>query len=148
MVEEQSRQGRIIERVGRLYDRLNRQMLDRPGAQGKCRACGRCCDFEAYDHRLFVTPPELMYMAAGLNVEELLLMTTGTCPYNIGGECTVYSYRFAGCRIFCCAGEPEFQGRLSECALQELKAICTEFDIAYRYMDLRTALAQRNYLPA
>ena len=26
-----------------------------------CRACGGCCDFEAFGHRLYVTTPEAVY---------------------------------------------------------------------------------------
>jgi hypothetical protein len=47
---------------------------------------------------------------------------------------------FAGCRIFCCRGDADFQHRLSEAVLKKLKAICTELEIPYRYLDLTTAL--------
>ena len=49
-------------------------------------------------------------------------------------------HRFAGCRIFCCTGNADFQSSLTEEVLKELKTICTEFGIPYRYMDLPAAL--------
>jgi hypothetical protein len=67
-------------------------------------------------------------------------MPGGRCPYNVDGKCTIYEYRFSGCRIFCCNADEDFQSRLSEEVLQKLKAICTEFQIPYRYADLAAAL--------
>lgn len=113
----------------------------------KCRACGDCCDFEEFDHRLFVTPPELVYLASNLGVEDLKPMSTGRCPYNVEGKCSVYEYRFAGCRIFSCSGHPDFQSRLSETALEKFKAVCTHFQVPYRYTDLPTALNKPDVRP-
>jgi len=140
MVERSERHSRIIERVEALYRRLGSELAGNAELAGSCGACGKCCDFDAYDHRLFVTPPELIYLAAGLGSNEFKAMTSGRCPYNMVVQCTVHEHRFAGCRIFCCTGDPDFQSGLTEEALKELKAICTEFQIPYRYMDLPTAL--------
>jgi hypothetical protein len=106
----------------------------------QCEACGKCCDFEDYDHRLFVTGAELIYFAAKIGPKKIKPMPAGRCPYNIDGECTVYPYRFGGCRIFSCKGDKDFQSRLSEQAVEKFKAICEEFHIPYRYTDLATAL--------
>jgi Fe-S-cluster containining protein len=130
----------LLERVGEIYKHVDLQVRRSSDSAGQCRACGRCCDFDSFDHRLFVTPPELMYLAAHLNAEGLKAMTTGRCPYNVADKCTVYPYRFAGCRIFCCKAGADFQSRLSESALEKLKSICTELRIPYRYVDLTTAL--------
>ena len=173
---------RLLERVAEIYDWLHSQIRRHGDLAGLCDVCGKCCDFdspalaseqelaagcdEGFDHRLFVTPPELMYLAANLGAENIKgshfaspsdsrrqtglrairrkmgprPMPTSRCPYNIGGKCTVYEYRFAGCRIFCCNGDADFQSRLSESALKKLKSICTEFQIPYRYTDLASAL--------
>ncbi len=129
-----------MKRVVEIYDQLDLQIRDSGNLAGACDACGKCCDFAQLDHRLFVTPPELMYLAANLSNKKIKLMTTGQCPYNVGGKCTVYEYRFAGCRIFCCKGDTNFQSRLSESTLKKLKSVCTKFQIPYRYSDLATAL--------
>lgn len=132
--------GQLLKKVAEVYDWLDLQIRESTRLAGVCDACGKCCDFESFDHRLFVTPPELMYLAANLGAENIRPMTTSRCPYNIGGKCTVYKYRFAGCRIFCCKADTDFQSRLSESALKKFKSICTEFRVPYRYNDLPTAL--------
>jgi len=131
---------RLLERVAEIYAWLESQIRRSGDLVGVCGACGDCCDFDTFDHRLFITPPELVYLAANLETENIRTMPTGRCPYNIEGRCGIYEYRFAGCRIFCCQGDTEFQSELSESVLAKLKAICTEFKIPYRYIDLATAL--------
>jgi len=130
----------LLERVAEIYDWLDLQIRRHSDLAGVCRACGKCCDFGRFDHRLFVSIPELMYLAANLGNENIKAMTTGQCPYNVAGKCRIYKYRFAGCRIFCCKGDTDFQSSLSESALKKFKSICTEFQIRYRYADLASIL--------
>jgi Fe-S-cluster containining protein len=108
-----------------------------------CSACGKCCDFDVYDHRLFVTSPEMVYLLAKLGRANILPMAGGLCPYNLRGECTVHPYRFAGCRIFFCKGDAEKQAQLSERISSRFKAICQEYGLDYYYTDLKTALNNR-----
>ena len=131
---------RLLERIAEIYEWLESQIRRTDSLAGACKCCGDCCDFDAFDHRLFVTPPELTYLAAKLGAESAKPMTAGRCPYNIDGKCSVHEHRFAGCRIFCCSGDADFQSEMSEAALARLKSICTEFRIPYRYADLATAL--------
>ena len=131
---------RLLERVAEVYNWLGLQIHRKKSLSGRCKCCGDCCDFDAFDHRLFVTPPELTYLAAKLGAENAKPMTAGRCPYNIDGKCSVHEHRFVGCRIFCCSGDADFQSELSEAALARLKSICTEFRIPYHYADLATAL--------
>ena len=128
----------LLERVGEIYDWLDMQIKNTNQAD-TCQACGACCNFAEFDHRLFVTPPELIYLNAKIGAE-LKPMESAICPYNIIGKCSVYENRFAGCRIFFCKGDTEFQSNLSEAALKNFKAICTELQIPYRYMELSDAL--------
>ncbi|MHC4144065.1 MAG: YkgJ family cysteine cluster protein [Planctomycetota bacterium] len=131
---------RLLKRVTEIYDWLDLQIDQSNDLVGVCKSCGSCCDFDTFDHRLFVTSPELMYFAASLGVENVKAMSTGRCPYNIDGKCSIYEHRFAGCRIFSCNGDADFQSELSESVLARLKSICTEFHVPYRYLDLATAL--------
>ncbi len=136
---------RLLGKVAEIYAWLNAQIRDNNLLTGQCKACGKCCDFDKFDHHLFVTPPELMYLttgqqAANLGAENIKSMPTNRCPYNIDGKCTVYEYRFAACRIFCCDADADFQSELSESALKKLKSLCTEFQIPYRYTGLADAL--------
>jgi Fe-S-cluster containining protein len=161
---------RLLREVAKVYDWLDSQIQKNSALAGVCDACGKCCDFKRFDHQLFVTTPEMMYLAANLggvltaetaesaeknknkikrsdNTKNLGVLCElsgkrkmSRCPYNIKGKCTVYKFRFAGCRIFCCKGDADFQSRLSETALKKFKAICEQFQIPYRYLDLPTAL--------
>jgi Fe-S-cluster containining protein len=140
MVGEPDRRRRLVAAVAALYEWLEEQLRQDPDRAGQCQACGACCDFAAYDHRLFITPPELVFLAARLNTTELEPMPSGRCPYQQEGRCTVHQHRFAGCRIFCCRGKADFQNDLSETVLRRLKTLCKEFEIPYRYQDLATAL--------
>jgi hypothetical protein len=127
-------------KVAEVYKWLDLQSRGYSNPAGGCEACGKCCDFGSFDHRLFVTTPELRYLAAKVGSENIRPMRTGRCPYNVRGRCTIYEYRFAGCRIFCCKGDVDFQSRLTEEALKRLKSICTELGIPYRYAELANAL--------
>jgi len=136
---------KLLGKVAEIYTWLNAQIRDNNLLTGQCKACGKCCDFDKFDHHLFVTPPELMYLttgqqAANPGAENIKSMPTNRCPYNIDGKCTVYEYRFAACRIFCCNADADFQSELSESALKKLKSLCTEFQIPYRYTGLADAL--------
>jgi Fe-S-cluster containining protein len=125
----------LLTKVAQLYRELDRQISQ----WHTCRACGRCCDFDTFGHRLYLTPPELLYFAHHAG-RPLKPMTEGICPYRVEGRCSVYPYRFVGCRIFQCNGSEAAQSDLTEAALKRLKQCCTRHHIPYRYMDLKTAL--------
>lgn len=140
MVARQGTNKKLLQEVAEIYTWIDQQIHNHSDLAGRCDACGRCCDFEAFDHRLFVTPPEIIFLAANLEGEDLRSMQSGVCPYNANGRCAVYKYRFAGCRIFCCRGDADFQSRLSEMSLSRFKSICIKFQIPYRYVSLTSAL--------
>lgn len=121
----------------------DRDSLDRH-TRSLCHACGRCCDFDSYGHKLFVTSAEIAYLAAMVGWENVLRMSGGECPYHLRGECTIHAHRFAGCRIFYCKGDPQAQSALSEWVSSRFKAICQETGTEYMYADLRTALNARS----
>ena len=131
---------RILEEVADVYQWLDEQIRNHAALTGKCEACGRCCDFGSFDHRLYVTSPELIFLTANLKDKNIRPMPENICPYQVDGKCSIYEYRLAGCRIFCCNGDPDFQSKLSELALSKFKSICMEFQIPYKYTDLATAL--------
>jgi Fe-S-cluster containining protein len=139
MVAGSGRDEQLCKKVAEIYDWLESRITD-VNQENQCSACGRCCDFEGYDHRLFVTVPELKYLAENIGHENVRPMPTGKCPYNIEGKCTVYEYRFASCRIFSCGGDVDFQSELSELTLQKLRCLCEELEIPYLYRELAFAL--------
>lgn len=161
MVADYKPSDRILKEVAGIYNWLDSQIRRQPALAGQCKACGACCDFARFDHKLFVTTPEIMYLAAHLGTDGLLKMSTGACPYQADGsagqprfgsrlrrdeslpehgKCTIYKYRFAGCRVFCCNRDRDLQSRLSESTLRKLKSLCTRCNIPYRYADLATGL--------
>ena len=130
----------LLERVAEIYSWLDSQIEEHDELTEECKGCGACCDFESFDHHLFVTSPALVYLAAKVGDENIKPMTNGRCPYQTNNKCTVYENRFAGCRIFHCRGDKDFQSELSESALKRLKLICAEFQISYRYSNLAEGL--------
>jgi hypothetical protein len=156
----------IVKRVEAIYKWLDEQIAAHQEAAGVCDACGKCCDFESFGHRLFVTTPEILYFKCAVchsdrsdakrrEAEESIKTDSSTrsdksglarndnygrCCYQVENKCTVYDYRFAGCRIFCCKGDVRFQSDLTEAVIKKFKALCDEFKIPYRYVDLPTAL--------
>jgi len=145
MTKTKSHSG-LLEKVAEIYDWLDLQISNNRSLAGHCDACGKCCVFDkpaseqGFDHRLFVTTPELIYLTANLAGKDVKQMITSRCPYNIEDKCSIYEYRFSGCRIFYCRGDKDFQSQLSESALKKFKLICEEFGILYRYTDLAAAL--------
>lgn len=131
----------IAEQVRKVY----RWIDSRIGLDGQnCVGCGDCCDFDAYDHRLYVTTPELICFEMSVPKENILPMQDGKCPYQKNSKCTVYPHRFAGCRIFCCKDDRQSDSRsnLSESAIQKFKNICDNFKLQYKYQQLPQALNQ------
>jgi hypothetical protein len=131
---------KIAEQVNDLYTWIDEQIQANITQAGICRACGDCCDFTAYDHRLYVTSAELIAFAETLGQDRILTLSQGVCPYQTQKKCSMHPYRFSACRIFCCHGDPDFQAQLSEQALEHLKAICIQNDLPYRYMELKAGL--------
>ena len=125
----------IAASVQEVYNWIDAEVANNTAA---CDACGKCCNFDAYDHRLYVTSPEMIHFVS--NVGTVKPMQNSICSYLQEGKCTVQPFRFAGCRIFLCNGDSDLQSTLSEQALQKFKNICEKFDIEYKYTDLKTAL--------
>jgi hypothetical protein len=135
-----ARHKKIIERVSEIYKWIDEQQLANKGLAGQCAACGKCCDFKRYDHRLYVTTPEIIYFVEKLGLANIKQMTTAKCCYQVDGKCSVHPYRFSGCRIFCCKGDAAFQSELSEAVVRKFKVLCAELQIPYRYLELPVAL--------
>jgi Fe-S-cluster containining protein len=132
---------RLMDAVDEIYQNLDKQ-IDAAGLS--CKVCGQCCDFDTFGHRLYITTPELFYFKNKLkeNKVPVLPMADGVCPYRKDGKCSVYPWRFAGCRIFNCTGDADLQSCLSEEAIALCKTLCILYGMGYGYMDLKTALSQ------
>jgi hypothetical protein len=130
----------IIAEIDRLYQWIDQTLANHRAQAGECNACGKCCDFDAYGHRLYVTHAEMLYFSEKIGTDNLKPMPSGACPYRVNHRCSVHEYRFSGCRIYGCQGDAEFQNQLTEQALDKIKAWCDTLGVPYEYSDLRQAL--------
>jgi Fe-S-cluster containining protein len=131
------------EKVAQIYRWIDEQVAKMTaGVDQPCVGCGQCCDFVRYGHRLFVTTPEMIYLAHNLKPDPVRRMPGDACPYMENDKCTIHPHRFSGCRIFFCNPDvsEEKQALLSEAAVRKFKRICDEHRIPYRYTDLKAAL--------
>jgi len=114
-----------------------RQADQAADAQGfHCRACGECCRFEQFGHKLYLTAGELALMlrdgrAAGGTVEP------GLCPHQRGDRCAARTGRALGCRLFFC--DPAAQQWFCDAYErfhQRIKHLHEKHGVGYAYADL------------
>ncbi|MEX2217154.1 MAG: hypothetical protein WD749_00210 [Phycisphaerales bacterium] len=122
-----------------------------------CVASGRCCHFEAYGHRLYVTGLEAAYTVSragrrdragsapggargALSLPVLSAATlagaqgAGMCPFLQGTLCTVHEIKPLACRTYYCdPTAQEWQQALTERLLGRIRGIHEEFGVEYRY---------------
>lgn len=127
---------RIIQEVLNIYQWIDEELIQ---IDQSCKGCGDCCDFEVFGHRLYVTTPELIFFWHYLD-SQIKTMDRGICPYRIDARCSVYPYRFSGCRIFSCKGDSEQENTLCEQAISKFKVLCDKHQLPYHYVDLKTGL--------
>jgi Fe-S-cluster containining protein len=122
-----------------------------------CEASGRCCHFEAYGHRLYVTTVELAVFWDGYRLDEdrgtevrppnprpkgFPVLDPGGCPFQVDRLCSVHSIRPFGCRIFFCdATAQEWQNQRYELFHAELKQAHERLGVPYFYVEWRAALS-------
>lgn len=142
-----------------IYHQLDEDIA---GRKPTCVASGRCCKFETWGHRLYVSTLELAYFERVTQSEQSAAHDTdaGTaitfplplythdkgfspgCPWQIDGLCTARAARPLGCRIyFCDATAATWMHERYEHYHQSIMALHEQFQIPYRYMEWRYALA-------
>ena len=130
-----------------LYQRVDTQIAQRGPT---CWASGKCCKFDEFGHRLYVTGLEIAWFlqqvdqrpdgdALPADVKLRLpveAQTPGACPYQRDGLCSTHTVRPLGCRIFFCQkGTEDWQQDLYEQFLTQLRTMHDERGLEYRYMD-------------
>jgi Fe-S-cluster containining protein len=147
----------VRDAVARVYADLQREIDAR---RPICVASGRCCRFEEFGHRLYVTTLELAAFVAELPVtscqlpeeakrSSLPLLATGnsqlvtaSCPFQVAKLCSVHAIRPFGCRMFFCdATSTQWQNERYEQFHAELKRLHEELNVPYMYVEWRQALA-------
>lgn len=136
---------RIHRAVHDIYDRTDQAIARR---NPKCSLSGRCCKFEEYGHRLYVTSIELAVFINDMQRMNLARPTGWNglgCPFQRGKLCTVHKIRPFGCRIFFCdPTATDYLADLYEQFHAELKRLHDQFSVPYAYMEWRSALRQLN----
>jgi Fe-S-cluster containining protein len=111
-----------------------------------CVVSGRCCRFEEYGHRLYVTTLELAAFLAEYRARSHakgpISDWDGTgCPFQVNRLCGVHPFRPFGCRIFFCdATATAWQQEVYERFHAELKRLHQALDVPYAYLEWRQAL--------
>ena len=139
-VQRAARRPEVIAAVGRVYAQLQTEIdLRRP----MCVASGRCCRFEEFGHRLFVTTMELAAFVSQLPVDPPPAWDGAGCPFQVNKLCTVHTIRPFGCRMFFCdATSRLWQNEQYEVFHAHLKRLHGEMVVPYRYVEWREALRQ------
>ena len=113
----------------------------------RCEMSGRCCRFEEYGHRLFVTTAELaVFASAAKQCPAAMSMLKnddgGGCRFQQGLRCIAHPIRPMGCRMFFCdpSHEQELQ-TLFERMHTRLKLLHDELEIPYLYVEWRAGVA-------
>jgi Fe-S-cluster containining protein len=116
-----------------------------------CWVSGKCCKFESYGHRLYVTAVEVAWVLERLrdtpppDTRPVLPLTqyrpADGCVYQIQGQCSVHAVRPLGCRVFFCeAGTEAWQSALYESSLAMLRDLHDAHGVPYRYLEWRAGL--------
>jgi Fe-S-cluster containining protein len=130
--------------VSCLYEQLQDAIdLRRP----RCDVSGRCCRFEEFGHRLFVTTMELAAFVADAPAVPDSWNGSG-CPFQSDRLCTVHAIRPFGCRVFFCdSTATDWQRQQYEHFHTRLRRLHEELGVPYFYVEWRTALRCANASP-
>ena len=125
-----------------IYRRVDRE-ISSTGV--RCWLRGVCCDFEAQDHRLYASSPELAYVREAH--PEPFPPEGVLCPFWKGGMCTERERRPLGCRTYFC---DERYRSLTEAIHEkyhaEIRALSERHSIDYSYELFVAALRTREVL--
>ncbi len=150
-----------------IYAELGEEISKR---KPRCEASGRCCRFESWGHRLYVTGLEAAYTIERLDQPAPDVVNTGAmslpvleespeppsvistcmidaaeaqggCPFQLDGLCSVHAIKPLGCRIYFCDPEAQdWQQSLHEELLRGVRAIHEREGIEYLYAEWRAML--------
>jgi Fe-S-cluster containining protein len=127
-----------------LYRELDAEL---PRYRFTCSASGRCCDFDAYGHRLYVSTLEARYFFDKLG-DERINDDPDACPaWGADRLCKERVGRMLGCRTYFCGPyATEGPEALHERYLAKVNQLHDRFRIPYEYKDVRAWAEER--LPA
>lgn len=130
-----------------IYAEAQQRITERGPA---CWASGRCCNFESYGHRLYVTGLEAAYCVTRWNQTQTPLtiesveaaQARGGCPFQQHNLCAAHTIKPLGCRVFFCdRTAKEWQNSLLEELHARVKGLHTAA-IPYEYGEWRAMLTR------
>ena len=137
-IRDAARRPDVREAVDRVYHDLQAEIDQR---RPRCVVSGRCCRFEEFGHRLYVTTIELARFAADLTQSRDPEWDGAGCPFQRNKLCTVHPIRPFGCRIFFCdASSTQWQREAYEQFHIRLKQLHDALGVPYAYLEWREAL--------
>lgn len=137
-VLDAARRSDVIEAIHNVYSALQTEIDAR---RPRCDISGRCCHFESYGHRLYVTTMEFAAFVATTRVSPQL--NPGSCPYLRGKMCSAHETRPFGCRIFFCDPTAEqWQHEQYERFHADLKQLHQSLGVPYHYVEWRAGLSE------
>lgn len=126
-----------------------------------CRSSGKCCQFEKYGHRLYVTAAELAHFSrwaqnnaapspapssspTAISLPQFFARQSPEgCPYQVEKRCTARDARPLGCRVyFCDQTAQSWQHDLYEKYHARLREVHDRHALPYRYLEWRSALRE------
>ncbi len=145
----------VAERLRGLLNEIDHRVSESGFA---CQQSGRCCKFESFGHRLYMTGLEVAWFrllvgSPGIRAEvpgsegktiglAVLDPERDGCPYQVEGQCGVHRDRPFACRVFFCqAGSDAWQAEVYESFQLGMKRLHEELGLPYRYMEWRRGLA-------
>ena len=145
LVREASLRPEVHAAVQRVYRELQDQIdLRRP----QCVMSGRCCRFEEFGHRLFVTTLELAAFVAQTSQAPSTDWGGTGCPFQQGKLCGAHATRPFGCRVFFCdSSSTQWQQETYERFHGEIKRLHEKLEVPYVYLEWREALRALGLAP-
>jgi Fe-S-cluster containining protein len=136
--------------VADLYTALETRISQR---RPLCVLSGRCCRFDEYGHRLYVTTIELaafLYDYLNRPLAEVRQAARNWdkagCPFQVRRLCGVHPLRPMGCRLFFCdVSSEDWQHEQYEWFHSQLKRLHERLAVPYAYVEWRTALTQLGF---
>jgi Fe-S-cluster containining protein len=114
-----------------------------------CVLSGRCCQFEEYEHRLYVTTMELAAFvhdlrhgdAGAVKLDSARAWDGSGCPFQVGKLCGAHAIRPFGCRVFFCdATAMDWQEQQYAHFHALLRQLHETLQVPYYYLEWRSAL--------
>lgn len=141
---EAAAQPSVDAELRRVFERLDAEIARRSPT---CWLSGRCCRFESYGHKLYVTGLEIAWVIGQLDAAQRAALRDADlpaldgCSFQSDKLCGVHGVRPLGCRIYYCDPDAQdWQSAVYEGYLDDLRHLHEQRGIAYGYMEWRTGL--------